>query len=109
MSIPAIIKQQLFATGAVKVLSWGAHLWSKPDELTLLFKVQTRRFHGLICIVYNEGMDEYNLYFYDNKTINSFLREKKPSREFKPIHGVYFDQMVDLIDERIEKIAAYVA
>lgn len=74
MDIPNIIKQQLLATGAIKVFSWGAHLWTKTDNLTLLFKVQARRFHGLICIKYDEGWDHYDVSFDDNSTIRGFLR-----------------------------------
>lgn len=109
MDTPTIIRQQLYGTGATKVMSWGSHWWSKSDDLSLSFKVQARRFTGFICIRYNEEMDLYDISFYDNQTSYSYRRNKKPSSQYKPIEGVCFDEMVNLIDDRIEMTESYVA
>ena len=104
MDIPTTIKAQLLASGLVKVMSWGAHKWTETARNELSFKVCARRFHGIISIVLNEAHDEYEIYYYDNKSLSAhFINNRKPSSQFEPILGVCWDQLVDCIDVDIEK------
>lgn len=106
MNIPTIIKSQLF-TDISKVWSWGAHGWIATAEKTLTFKVNAHHFKGIVCITLNESQDLYEIHFFDNCRISSFAKNPKPSNKIQPLLGVYCDQMVDLIDDNIERIAAY--
>lgn len=107
MNIPTVIKQQLFCTGLIKVGSWGAHGWCATANNTLTFKVNAHHFKGIITITLDEGQDLYDIHFYDNYQISSFVKNKKPSVQFQPMFGVYCDQLVELIDDAIERIDVY--
>lgn len=106
MNIPTIIKSQLF-TDINKVWSWGAHGWIATAVNTLSFKVNAHHFKGIVCITLNEAQDLYEINFFDNYSISSFSKNPKLSKKFQPLLGIYCDQMVDLIDDNIERIAAY--
>ena len=107
MNIPSIIKQQLFQTEITRVWSWGADKWRATAYNTLTFKVNAHRFKGMISIILDEGQDLYEIHFFDNCTLRSFDTNPKPSEYFPAIYGVYCDQLVDFIDDKIEKIDAY--
>ena len=107
MNIPTIIKQQLLTTGVTKVWSWGAHGWVATANNTLVFKVNAHHLKGIVSITLDESQDLYDIHFFDNYSISSLAKDKKPSKKFQPIIGAYFDQMVDLIDNNIERIDAY--
>jgi len=107
MNIPTIIKQQLLCTSPVKVGSWGAHGWTATARNNLAFKVNAHHFKGIITITLDEGQDLYDIHFYDNYQMASFAKTKKPSNKFQPMFGVYCDQLVELIDDSIERISAY--
>ena len=104
MNIPTIIKQQLF-TDVSKVWSWAAHGWTAIADNTLAFKVNAHHFKGIVCIILDEGHDLYEIHFLENDSVSGSF--KKPSKKFPSLFGVYCDQMVDLIDEKIERIPAY--
>lgn len=93
------IRAQLMGTGATKVWSWGSHAWAQIDEMTLQFKVQGRHFHGHVRIAYDEGYDLYVIHF-------GHWRNRQ-WKNIETIDGVYFDQMVDIIDQKVEYISAY--
>jgi hypothetical protein len=87
--IMTILRTQLMV-----VWSWGFH---KPVAIEngLQFKVQGYKFGGVVSVVYNEGRDLFDLSFIkSNKVVNT-------------IEGVYFDMLVDTIDEFVEKTSDY--
>lgn len=88
--IMSILKTQLMV-----VWSWGFH---HPIAVAngLRFKVQGFKFKGVVEIVYNEGNDLFNV---------SFI---KASKVVKTIEGVYFDMLIDMIDDYVEKTNDYV-
>lgn len=87
--IMSILKTQLMV-----VWSWGFH---KPMALKngLRFKVQGFKFRGVVEVVYNEGQDLFDV---------SFVMANKV---VKSIDGVFFDMLVDVIDDYVEKTANY--
>ena len=87
--IMTILKTQLMV-----VWSWGFHQ-PVAIENGLRFKVQGFKFRGIVEVVYNEGCDLFDL---------SFI---KAGKVVKSIDGVFFDMLVDTIDDFVEKTADY--
>ena len=87
--IMTILKTQI-----VVVWSWG---FNSPIAIQngLRFKVQGFKFRGIVEVVYNEGSDLFDL---------SFI---KAGKVVKSIDGVFFDMLVDTIDDFVEKTADY--
>ena len=87
--IMSILKTQLMV-----VWSWGFH---KPVALEngLQFRVQGFKFRGIVEVVYNEGRDLFDV---------SFI---KANKLVKCIDGVYFDMLIDVIDDFVEKTNDY--
>ena len=87
--IMTILKTQLMI-----VFSWGFHQ-PVAIENGLQFKVQGFKFRGVVSIVYNEGRDLFDVRFIkSNKVVNT-------------IEGVFFDMLVDTIDDFVEKTSDY--
>ena len=87
--IMSILKTQLMV-----VWSWGFHQ-PVAIENGLQFKVQGFKFRGVVQVVYNEGRDLFDVRFLKaNKVVNT-------------IEGVFFDMLVDVIDDFVEKTADY--
>ena len=107
MNIPNNIKQQLLANHFSTIGSWGAHGWAATSYNTLSFKVDGHHFKGTISIILDEALDLYEIHFFDNHTISSLLKNPKQSKKFSSMTGIYYDQLVGLIDENIELIDAY--
>jgi hypothetical protein len=107
MNIPSIIQQQLFQSGKTYIWSWGAHGWTSTIANTLTFKVDAWHFKGIISIQLDEGQDLYNIHFFDNYTLSSFINNPKPSKKIPSMIGVYCDHMLKLIDDAIERIDIY--
>lgn len=87
--IMSILKTQLMV-----VWSWGFH---KPVAIEngLQFKVQGYKFKGVVEVAYDEGRDLFNVRFFKaNKLVNM-------------IEGVFFDMLVDTIDDYVEKTSDY--
>lgn len=87
--IMSILKTQLMV-----VWSWGFH---KPVAIEngLQFKVQGYKFKGVVEVAYNEGRDLFDVRFLKaNKVVNT-------------IEGVFFDMLVDTIDDYVEKTSDY--
>ena len=84
----------IFQTQLMVVYSWGFH---KPMALQngLRFKVQGFKFRGIVDVVYNEGRDLFDI---------SFI---KSNRVVKSIDGVFFDSLVEVIDDYVEKTTDY--
>ena len=87
--IMSILKTRLMV-----VFSWG---FNKPVALNngLRFRVQGYKFHGVVDVIYNEGRDLFDV---------SFIKRNKV---VKSIDGVYFDMLVDTIDDFVEKTSDY--
>lgn len=85
---------QILKTQLMVVWSWGFH---KPMALEngLRFKVQGFKFRGVVEVVYNEGQDLFDV---------SFV---KANKVVKSIDGVFFDMLVDVIDDYVEKTTNY--
>lgn len=87
--IMSILKTQLMV-----VWSWGFHQ-PVAIENGLQFRVQGFKFRGIVEVVYNEGRDLFDVRFLKaNKVVNT-------------IEGVYFDMLVDTIDDYVEKTSDY--
>jgi len=88
--IYAILKSQLNV-----MWSWG---FNSPQPLTncLQFKVQGFKHKGYVTVKYNEGKDLFDVTLYNNRMT---VKEKT--------EGVYFDELVDIIDGLVEKTADY--
>ena len=89
--IMTILKTQLMV-----VWSWGFHNpVALPNNEGLRFNVQGFKFKGIVEIRYNEGRDLFDI---------SFIKRNKV---VKSIDGVYFDMLVDVIDNFVEKTSDY--
>ena len=77
------------------LMSWG---FEDPTIINngLSFLVTGFKHTGKVIIQYNEGQDLFDVYFAD-----------KNDEVIDTINMVYFDQLVEIIDERIEKINDY--
>lgn len=85
----SILKTQLTI-----IWSWGFHC-PIAMENGLSFKVQGFKFRGVVEVLYNEGQDLFDIYFIKrNKVVES-------------INGVYFDQLVEVIDDYVENTTNY--
>lgn len=98
-NVVKIIRAQMMGTGALKVGSWGAHAWAQIDQMTLQFKVNGRHFQGHVRIAYDEDYDQYVICF--------GRWRNRQWQNIETINNVNFDQMVDLIDQKVEYIKAY--
>ena len=89
MYIMRILKSQLMI-----IWSWG---FNSPKTITngLSFRVQGFRFKGTVEVVYNEGTDLFDI---------SFIKRNKI---IEIIEGIYFDQLVTVIDHHVEKVDNY--
>ena len=87
--IISILRTQLMV-----MWSWGVN---SPIAIKngLRFKVQGFKFGGVVEVVYNEGSDLFNV---------SFI---KAGKVVKTIDGVFFDMLVSVIDNYVEKTSDY--
>ncbi len=79
------------------VWSWGAHGWARcrmHDKDGLRFTVQGFKYTGDVAVLYDEGADVFEI----------VLLNRNPEYVVSP---VYFDELVDRIDEMIERTADY--
>lgn len=84
----------IFKTQLMVVYSWGFH---NPMALenALRFKVNGFKFRGVVEVAYHEGSDLFDISFIKtNKVVNK-------------IDGVYFDMLVETIDDYVEKTSDY--
>ena len=87
--IMSILKTQLMV-----VWSWGFHQ-PVAIENGLRFRVQGFKFRGVVEVVYNEGRDLFDVRFLKaNKVVNT-------------IEGLFFDMLVDTIDDYVERVPDY--
>lgn len=74
--------------------SWGFH---SPVVIPngLKFKVEGFKFVGWVEVKYNQGADLFDISF------------TKSGKVVKAINGVFFDELVSVIDNYVEKTANY--
>lgn len=77
--------------------SWGfSNPKALPNNEGLIFRVNGFKHKGCVKVVYNEGMDLFEVILLDNQ-----------NNELQRIEDVYFDQLVDIIDEAVERTQDY--
>ena len=84
----------IFKTQLMVVYSWGFH---KPVAIEngLRFKVNGFKFRGVVEVAYNGASDLFDVSFIKaNKLVNK-------------IDGVFFDMLVETIDDYVEKTDDY--
>lgn len=84
----------ILRTQLMVVWSWG---FNSPIAIEngLRFKVQGFKFQGLVEVKYDEGTDLFNV---------SFI---KCGEAVKTVNGVFFDSLVEVIDNTVEKTSDY--
>lgn len=98
------ILNQLQGMGGYKLMSWGADGWtqfSMNNNPTLQFKVRGHHHKGHVRIELDRGRDVYNIHF------GKWNRTKREWTNKETETHVYFDQMVDVIDKKVEYIPRY--
>ena len=85
---------QILKSRLMIVWSWGFHQPMALDN-GLRFKVQGFKFRGVVEVKYNEGSDLFDV---------SFI---KAGKVVKTIDGVFFDMLVEAIDNYVEKTSDY--
>ena len=89
IEIAKTIQALLVEMDRTTVWSWGTHAWTVIEN-GLAFKVQGFKFKGVVKIVLDLGMDLYNIQLVKgNNIVESF-------------EGIYFDELLSLIDNRVE-------
>jgi len=85
---------QIFQTRFIVVHSWG---FNSPIAIEngLRFRVQGFKFCGIVEGKYDEGSDLFNV---------SFI---KCGEVVKTVNGVFFDSLVEVIDNTVEKTSDY--
>ena len=105
------ILNQLYAGGKMLVWSWGAHGFTRLDDITLTFKVNATRLKGYVYIRYCFGSDTYKIMFSGH--LPKFSNTDKAKYEIinhekiKPLDDVYCEDMTRFIDDEIERIPEY--
>lgn len=78
------------------VWSWGAHAWTRMNDCCLRFTVSGHHHRGHVYLVVN-GSDLFDIYLTSNRgTIRHTITD------------IDVDCLVDVIDEAVERIPAYV-
>jgi hypothetical protein len=77
------------------IMSWGLHC-PVVIKLGLRFRVNGFLHKGIVEILYNEGADLFDVYL---------INEDGTLKEL--VEGVYFDQLVDTIDDHVEMVPNY--
>jgi hypothetical protein len=102
LQVAQIIQQQLLAGGRNKVMSWGANSWTHGTmpkkekgggESFLIFKVQGFLFKGMVRVI---------LAWDDTYTVQLLKKEKGELVVKEEITNVYFDELTDVIDSKVE-------
>jgi len=89
----------LRSSGAI-MMSWGAHNFTVDKKNgTQMFRMNVQGHHhkGHVYIFLN-GMDLFDVYLTNT---HGMIRQRTPEM------GLYFDQLVEWIDERVERIPEY--
>lgn len=87
----------IFSTQPNVVMSWGVCKFrALQGNSGIIFHVQGYKFNGWVKIVYDEGADLFNVFYLSN--LGKTVKEQK---------GIYFDELVNTIDEYVEKTPDY--
>ena len=85
----------IFKTNLPMIMSWG---YNSPVALEngLRFSVNGFKHKGNVAVIYDEGLDLFNIEIltFENEVIDT-------------INGVYFDQLIEVIDNRVELVEDY--
>lgn len=85
----------IFKTNLPMIMSWG---YNSPVALEngLRFSVNGFKHKGNVAVIYDEGLDLFNIEIltFENEVIDT-------------INGVYFDQLIEVIDNRVELVENY--
>ncbi len=77
--------------------SWGFHNpVALPNDEGLIFRVNGFKHKGFVKVVYNEGKDLFVVILLDNQ-----------NNESQRLEDVYFDMLVNVIDEAVERTIYY--
>ena len=88
---------KIVCMGGAVSMSWGIDPSSlKQIENGVSFHVQGLKLKGIVEIVYNEASDYFNV---------SFVKDDNPT-ERETLEDVAFDELVHVIDERVEYTGA---
>ncbi len=86
----------IFKTQLMVVWSWGFHNpVALPNNEGLRFMVTGFKFKGIVEVVYNEGWDLFDVRFI------------KGGKVIDTVEEVYFDGLVDVIDDYVEHTPDY--
>jgi hypothetical protein len=99
MYIPDLI-DLLRSSGAI-MMSWGAHNFTvdkKKGAQMFRMNVQGHHHRGYVYIFLN-GLDLFDVYLTTNRDV---IKDRTPEM------GIYNDQLVEWIDDKVERIADYV-
>lgn len=93
MSIAQTILNQIKGLDRMAMFAWGAKdLVAMRDGLK--FKTSGMvKWKGYVYVQYDEGQDLYNVIFAQIRKLEWIERER--------IEGVFFDQLVEIIDRRV--------
>ena len=87
----------ILKTQPVIVMSWGVDIYTiKPVKGGLEFHVQGFKHTGMVQIILDEGKDLFEIHLIPDS-----------EGERKIIEDVYFDMLVSIIDENVEKTDYY--
>lgn len=78
-----------------KVMSWGARGWTKMNDKLLRFRVSANRHKGYIFIAVN-GSDLFDIW------LTNLKGDIKCN-----FTDIYLEDVIDIIDEKIEKLKIY--
>ena len=93
----AMYIMSIFSTQPNVVMSWGVCKFrALQGNQGIIFHVQGFKFNGWVKIVYDEGADLFNVFYLSN--LGKTVKEQK---------GIYFDELVNTIDEYVEKTPDY--
>jgi hypothetical protein len=93
MSIAQIILSQIKGLDRMAMFAWGAkELVAMRDGLK--FKTSGMvKWKGYVYVQYDEGQDLYNVIFAQIRKMEWIEKER--------VEGVFFDQLVEIIDRRV--------
>ena len=93
----ALYIMSIFSTQSNVVMSWGVCKFrALQGNSGIIFHVQGYKFNGWVKIIYDEGADLFNVSYLSNQ--GKMVKEQQ---------GIYFDELVNTIDEEVEKTQDY--
>lgn len=85
---------QILRSQPLIIWSWG---FNSPEAVLncLRFNVSGFKFSGIVEILYNDGSDLFDIYFFEGE------------QKVDVIYGCYIDMLIDVIDNKVEKVDNY--